>query len=268
MQVNNPDLLTVTPLSDKDIQVSAKKVGITQINLWDEDDNIHTVDVLIYGDVQELEHALKSPVPAFFDQGLSLYRKLGAQRLRDQPTHVSQIQRLAEDYAPKIINNISVGGVQQVLLKVKVMEVSRTKLRRLGVDFAYLGANGGNAVSSVSGLISSVTSGVGTAASVTTTGTIGGQSFQFGIIDGNNAFFGFLDALQQNRIAKILAEPNLVAVSGRPAQFNVGGEFPILIPQSLGTASVEFKPYGTQVDFLPIVLGNGNIRLESAAANQ
>jgi hypothetical protein len=51
-------------------------------------------------------------------------------------------------------------------------------------------------------------------------------------------------------------------VSGRPAQFNVGGEFPVLIPQSLGTTSIEFKPYGTQVDFLPIVLGNGNIRLE------
>ena len=53
-----------------------------------------------------------------------------------------------------------------------------------------------------------------------------------------------------------------MAVSGRPAQFQVGGEFPIIVPQSLGTASIEYKPYGTQVDFLPIVLGNGNIRLE------
>jgi len=51
-------------------------------------------------------------------------------------------------------------------------------------------------------------------------------------------------------------------VSGRPAQFNVGGEFPIVVPQSLGTTSIEYKKYGTQIDFLPIVLGNGNIRLE------
>ena len=68
--------------------------------------------------------------------------------------------------------------------------------------------------------------------------------------------------LQQNNIAKILSEPNIVAVSGRPAQFQVGGETPIIVPQSLGTSSIEYKPFGTQIDFLPIVLGNGNIRLE------
>jgi pilus assembly protein CpaC len=54
----------------------------------------------------------------------------------------------------------------------------------------------------------------------------------------------------------------LITVSGRPAFFNAGGEFPILIPQSLGTVSIEYKKYGTQVDFVPIVLGNGTIRLE------
>ena len=59
-----------------------------------------------------------------------------------------------------------------------------------------------------------------------------------------------------------MAEPTLVTVSGRPAFFNSGGEFPILIPAGLGTVSVEFKKFGTQVDFVPIVLGNGNIRLE------
>lgn len=260
VQVNNPELLTVTPLSDKDIQISAKKVGITQINLWDEDDNIHTIDVLIYGDVQELEHALKVQFP---HSSIRVYRYTESLVLKgfvDQPTHVSQIQRLAEDYAPKIINNIAVGGVQQVLLKVKVMEVSRTKLRRLGVDFAYLGGSS-QAVSSVSGLVATATGAIGDT-TVTTTGAIGGQTFQFGVLNGGNPFFGFLSALQQQRIAKILAEPNIVAISGRPAQFNVGGEFPILVPQSLGTASVEFKPYGTQIDFLPIVLGNGNIRLE------
>jgi pilus assembly protein CpaC len=89
-----------------------------------------------------------------------------------------------------------------------------------------------------------------------------GKAAEFAIVDGNSAFFGFLDWVQQNNIAKILAEPNIVAVSGRPAQFNVGGEIPIVVPQSLGTSSIEFKKFGTQVDFLPIVLGNGNIRLE------
>ncbi|MEM6331161.1 MAG: hypothetical protein AAF790_13045, partial [Planctomycetota bacterium] len=84
----------------------------------------------------------------------------------------------------------------------------------------------------------------------------------FAVTSGADGLIGFIDALQQNNIAKILAEPNIVAVSGRPAQFNEGGEIPILIPQGLGQISVEYKPFGTQVDFLPIVLGNGNIRLE------
>jgi pilus assembly protein CpaC len=153
-----------------------------------------------------------------------------------------------------VINNINVGGVQQILLKVKVLEVSRTKLRQLGVDWAYTGGNGGFALNSVSGILSF--DGIGDIV------TNNNDTFSFGVVNGNNAFFGFLEALQENRVAKILAEPNIVAVSGRPAQFNVGGEFPVLIPQSLGTTSIEFKPYGTQVDFLPIVLGNGNIRLE------
>jgi pilus assembly protein CpaC len=89
-----------------------------------------------------------------------------------------------------------------------------------------------------------------------------GDTFSFGIISDNAAFFGVLNALQNRQVAKTLAEPNIVAVSGRPAQFVVGGEVPILIPQSLGTSSIEFKSFGTILDFLPIVLGNGNIRLE------
>ncbi len=61
---------------------------------------------------------------------------------------------------------------------------------------------------------------------------------------------------------KVLAEPTLVTVSGRPAAFNSGGEFPIIVPQSLGTVSVEYRQFGTRVDFVPLVLGNGNLRLE------
>lgn len=259
VQVNNPELLAVTPLSATQVQISAKKAGVTQVNLWDEDDNIHTVDVLIYGDARELTVALQTQFP---HSSIRVYRyseSLVLTGFVDRPDHVGPIMRLAEDYAPKVINNISVGGVQQILLKVKVMEISRTKLSRFAADFAYLSSNGGFAASSVSGLLRNVTNTVGGVQSLTDTG---GQTFEFGVTDGNDALFGFLDILEENKVAKTLSEPNLTAVSGRPAQFNVGGEIPIVVPQSLGTASIEFKPFGTQIDFLPIVLGNGNIRLE------
>jgi pilus assembly protein CpaC len=259
VQVNNPELLAVTPLSANQVQISAKKAGVTQVNLWDEDGTIHTVDVLIYGDVRELEVALQTQFP---NSSIKVYRYSESLVLKgfvDQPDHVSQITQLAADYAPKVINNITVGGVQQVLLKVKVMEVSRTKLRRMATDFAILGSGGSFFSTGVSGLLSDTTNAVGGVQTVT---SAPGAAAKFGVVNGNNAFFGFLDWLQENQIAKILAEPNIVAVSGRPAQFNDGGEFPIIVPQSLGTSSIEFKKFGTQVDFLPIVLGNGNIRLE------
>ncbi len=259
VQVNNPELVAVTPLSATDVQISAKKPGVTQVNLWDEDGNIHTVDVLIYGDARELSVALQTQFP---HSSIRVYRyseSLVLTGFVDRPDHVGPIMRLAEDYAPKVINNISVGGVQQILLKVKVMEISRTKLRRMATDFTYLGGSGGFFSTGVGGLLQQTSNNVGSVQSVIDTA---GKAAEFGIVDGNSAFFGFLDWVEQNNIAKILAEPNITAVSGRPAQFNVGGEIPIIIPQSLGTTSIEYKPFGTQVDFLPIVLGNGNIRLE------
>lgn len=258
VQVNNPELLSVTPLSATQVQVSAKKAGVTQVNLWDEDNNIHTVDVYIYGDVRELQHALKTQFP---NSSVKVYRYSNSLVLTgfiDRPDYVDPIYELASDYAPKVINNINVGGVQQVLLKVKIYEISRTRLRELGVDWAHVSSSGAFIGTSISGLLSNVNVVDG----VTTLVDTGGQTVEFAVTNGSNVLTGWLDAVEQNNIAKILAEPNLVTVSGRPAQFNEGGEIPVLIPQSLGQIAVEYKPYGTQVDFLPIVLGNGKIRLE------
>ncbi|HEY3395800.1 MAG TPA: pilus assembly protein N-terminal domain-containing protein, partial [Lacipirellulaceae bacterium] len=253
VQVNNPELLAVTPLSATQVQISAKRAGVTQVNLWDELGTIHTIDVMVYGDARELTAALQTQFP---HSSVRVYRyseSLVLTGFVDRPDHVGPIMRLAEDYAPKVINNINVGGVQQILLKVKVMEISRTKLRKLGVDWGIDGGGGDFVFNSVNEII-------------TRDGEFffdnAAETFSFGIVEGGDFFFTTLDALQEARVAKILAEPNIVAVSGRPAQFNVGGEFPVVVPQSLATSSIEYKPYGTQVDFLPLVLGNGNIRLE------
>jgi pilus assembly protein CpaC len=228
---------------------------VTQVNLWDEDDQVYTVDVLIYGDVRELELALNRLFPESSVKVVRLTNSLVLEGYVERPEAVGPILRLAEDYAPKVVNNITVGGVQQVLLKVKVMEVSRTKLRNLGFDFAQSSGGGSGVISNISSIIqaSSLTSGTVTAS---------GETLKFGVLSGDNQFFGFLDALQENKLAKILADPTITTVSGRPARFNVGGEFPIVIPSGLGQSTIEFKPFGTEVNFVPIVLGNGNIRLE------
>src|SRR5690606_4948138 len=107
----------------------------------------------------------------------------------DSPDHVVPISQLAEDYAPKVITNMQVGGVQQVLLKVKVFEVSRTKLRSLGVDFAaqfgdfHIG-------SGVSGILNDITVSGGSV-SAAAGGFASGQTVEFGIIGNDATFFGF-----------------------------------------------------------------------------
>ena len=88
------------------------------------------------------------------------------------------------------------------------------------------------------------------------------STFGFNVSDGGNAFFGVLEALRQDNLMKIAAEPTLVTSNGVPAKFDSGGTFFIPVPQSLGTISAQPYTYGTTVEFVPIVLGNGKIRLQ------
>ena len=259
IQVNNPEMVRAQPLSPFKVQLAAMRPGVTQVNLWDENDQVYTVDVLILGDARELQMLLETEFPNSTLKVRPLASSVVISGFVDRPENVSRIVRMAEDYYPKIINNITVGGVQQVLLHVKVLEVSRTKMRQMGFDWATF--TGNDFVSSRgAGILAppDVDVGAGVTGSLTaTTDTI-----RFGLVGGSDAFFGFLDALRSYNLAKLLSEPTLTTVSGRPASFNVGGEFPILVPGGLGTVSIEYKTFGTRVDFVPIVLGNGNIRLE------
>lgn len=254
-QVNNPDLIRLTPLSPNKIQVSALKPGVTQVNLWAEDGTIFTVDVIVIGDGRELQMLLESEFPNASIKVRPLASSVVLSGFVDRPDAINRIVQMAEDYYPKVINNITVGGVQQVMLKVKVYEVSRTKLRTMGFDWAAVSGND-YIVQSVSGIISSVAQGGGSIASS------GADTVTFGVIGNNSSFFGFVEALRQNNLAKLLSEPTINAMSGRPASFLSGGEVPIQVASGLGTTSIEFKEFGTRVDVVPIVLGNGNIRLE------
>jgi len=253
--VNNPDILRVVPIAPNKVQVSAIKTGVTQVNLWDDEGQLYSVDVIILGDAQELQTLLDSEFPQAAVRVRSLKDSVLLSGRVDQPEDIGRIVRIAESYSGKVVNNIQVGGVQQVLLHVQVMEVSRTKLRAMGFDWGAFGRNG-FVVQSVSGTMGQFSSSARTAEGTD------GATITFGLLGGDSTFFGFLEALRENNLAKVLANPTLVTVSGRPASFNAGGEFPILVPQSLGTLSIEYKQYGTRVDFVPIVLGDGSMRLE------
>ena len=262
-QVGNPELLAFTVISGNEVQIHAKKAGITTVNLWDKNDEVHSVDVVIVGDVRELEGLLKSQFPT---ASIKLYPTQASTLILsgyvDRPDHVNTIMRISEDYYPKVINNMIVGGTQQVLLHVKVMEVSRTNLKQLGFDWAYF-SNGGFLTSTASGAITTnPAAGPLRGPGSSGTNALNTPTMSFGLVNDSSAFVGFLDALKKENLVKILAEPNLVTVSGRPASYQVGGEIPFPQPTGFGNISIQFKPFGTMIDFVPIVLGNGSVRLE------
>jgi len=255
--VENEAIVRAQPIAPNQVQLSAVKTGFTTLTVWDENENESAIDVLVYGDARELENLLMTEFPDASLRVRPLASSVVVSGYVPRAEMVSQIVQIAEDYYPNVINNVTVGGVQQVLLHVRVMEVSRTKLRKMGFDWALFSGNDA-VIQNAAGLIGDYTVGSGMNEVISTRG----ESLVGAVVDGGNAFFGFLEALRQYDLVKVLAEPTLVTISGRPASFSSGGEFPILVPQSLGTVSVEYRQFGTRVDFVPIVLGNGRVRLE------
>jgi pilus assembly protein CpaC len=214
--VANPDIVKATPLSPNQIQVSALKPGVTQVNVWDEQDRITTIDLIVYGDARELEMLLRSEFPDAQLRIRPLASSLYISGFVPKQEQVGQIIRMAEDFYPKVVNNLTVGGVQQILLNVKVMEVSRTKLRAMGIDWSVINSNFFLTQRVGGGLISAIDQQSGLPVQLAQ--NVGADTVRFGVI-GDTSFFGFLELLRQNDLAKLMADPKLLTVNGRPASF-------------------------------------------------
>ena len=259
-QVSNPDVVEVTPIAPNQIQIAAKAIGLTQINLWDENRKLYTVNIHVTGDARELAATLRAAFPSAALKVTPVANAVMIEGFVDLPEQIDRIINVAKEFYPKVINNMNVGGSQQVLLHVKVMEVSRTKMRQLGFDWAKI--TGTNIVSSgPSGLLSDFNP-----TALTTPSnlyrTASPSTFAFNVGNSTNGFYGVLEALREDNLMKIMSEPTVVALNGQRSTFNVGGQIPVPEPQSLGTISIDWKDYGTQVDFVPVVIGNGKIRLD------
>ncbi len=257
-QVHNEQILGATPVSQNQIQVHGKTPGTTQLNLWDADDQLYTVDIVVLADAREVEGILGTQLPLASLRVTPLNK--GA-IVSGTVTNVDDVDRavlIVEQFYANVVNNIRVVGVQQVLLHTKIMEVSRTKLRDVGIDWSLRNPGGIDGyVSAPGGLInapSSPLTGSPTAiafqADARTTFGLGGYNFE-----------ALIKALRQNDLIKVLAEPTVVATHGRPARFIVGGKVPYLVPSQQGV-TVNYEEFGTSVDFLPFVVGPGRIRLE------
>jgi len=173
------------------------------------------------------------------------------------PTDVEEAQRLAQAFVgegTQIVSRLKTATPQQVMLRVRIAEVSRSFIRELGVNLAALDPTSG--FSFFRGTRGPVpgTTGFGAAGGgvSTVTGALGIGDLDIG---------GAIDANANNGLVTILAEPNLTSLSGETANFLAGGEFPIPIAQTLGQVTIEYKQYGVGLAFTPFVLEDGRISM-------
>jgi len=260
----DPDVITVSALSPNRIRVLGEKTGVTTLVITDEFDNAYSIEVFVAGDVRHLQAYLKQLFPEDDVEAVKLNDSIVLRGVVTEPGHITQIVDVALEFSTKVLNQMEVGGVHQVQLNTKVMEVQRTKMRQLGFNW-ILNTENFYASSTPGGVIGiqSLETPFGGPATVGFSG-LDRSTIQFAIMGTSAVFDAFIDALRRENLLKILAEPKLVTTSGRPATILSGGEFPILVPQSLGTTTIEYREFGVRMEAVPIVLGNGRLRLDVA----
>ena len=244
-------------ISPRQLYLTGKKPGMTNLTMWGRDGGIVGVyDLQIAPDVTLLKKRLHEVLPD--ENGIKVMPSGDFITLSGEVSSASALTTalsMAEPFAPKkIVNVMSVGGVQQVMLEVKVAEMSRVALKRLGVNFA--GSSNGDQFYSFLNNLTGLDP---------DKGVINMSSKIQGVIRttiGGTVLDVFLDALKKDGLVKILAEPNLVCISGETANFLAGGELPIPLPQALGTVAVDWKPFGVGLQFTPVVLSDKHINLK------
>ena len=168
---------------------------------------------------------------------------------------------------PNVINLLQVRSRQQVQLEVTFAEVNRRSLRQIGVNVSGGLDDGRVGVASGLSELSEIAKPENTVANQIfkpVSGNMG--AFFFGIADGSFPFAATLSLLARRNLSRTLAEPTLVAMSGQPAEFLAGGEFPYSRSTGLGGTTVEFKPFGVELRFTPTVLADRTIQLQTSMA--
>ena len=268
--VANPEVADQIVLSPKQIYLAGKAVGTTTLTLWGQDGKVANIfQVQVSPDVTRLKEQIHTMLP--HEPGIQVMNSHDHITLAGNVTNMeslSKVLSMAEPYAPqKIINLVQVGGVQQVMMEVKVAEMQRGLMKRLGVNFKRAQKNHRdfsigliNDLSTIDAIdpIGHVQSSQTTTLTFPDVRTLASNLvLGFGI--GQDLWTLFLDMLKEHSLSKTLAEPTLIAESGQAAEFLVGGEFPIPIPQQLGQVTIKFKEFGVGLKFTPTVLSEGRI---------
>ncbi|MEM5521957.1 type II and III secretion system protein family protein [Sulfitobacter sp. AS59] len=269
LSIANPGIADISSLSERTIYVLGKSPGLTTLTLLDAAGQLITnVDVRVASDISEFKERLRQILPGEKIEVRTANDGIVMSGIVSSTQRLQRALDLAERYAPERVSNLmSVGGIQQVMMKVRFAEMQRSVSKSLSASLALdgLGAasrtlSGGTNTTNTSGAIANSLAG-----STPSTNTNAGAVL-FGFNAGSTQVGLLLEALEQKGAVRFLAEPNLVALSGQEAKFLAGGEYPVPVSQSDDRVSVEYKPFGVEMSFIPRVVDKDLINLELNAA--
>lgn len=256
----DPNVLEVVPISPTTVRVLAVSPGVTSIVFTDVHEVARSLEVFVAGDTRHLEAHLEYLFPDAAIKAFQVGQNVVLRGYVSRPSQITEIMDVAAEFYPQVHNQLQVSTDDRVVLHAKVAEVNRSRLRQFGMNFTGFGTDA---------IVNNVTGGIGAASAFTSgtffalqEGVLANPNFAFAIRNGAGEYGLFIEALKQEAILRILAEPKVTATSGRPATLLSGGEFPILVPQGLGQTAIEFREFGVSIEAVVIVLGDGRVRLD------
>ncbi|MCB1449127.1 MAG: type II and III secretion system protein family protein [Nitratireductor sp.] len=259
--VGDPEIAVVTPLTDRSFYVVGSKAGTTGVALYNEaKELVGMLDIEVGPDTAKLNRTIA-------DTGVKAQSANGRVVLTGKaksPSAAAKARNIAKQFDEDVVDSSEVNGSVQVQLEVRFVEAQRVNNKEIG---ASLYAQKGNGTKFFGGTNGAVTSTPATG--LTLTNSLISGSLPFGnivgrLLDAGMNVDALVHALETRGVARRLAEPNLVALSGDTASFLAGGEFPVPVSADNGKVTVEFKKFGVGLDFTPTVLDNGLINLQIA----
>ncbi|MBA3806460.1 MAG: type II and III secretion system protein family protein [Acidobacteria bacterium] len=258
--VSNPEIAEAVLVAPDQVLVNGKAFGQVNFIAWEQSGGKFLVfDVFVRANLSLIDSQIRALFPK---DDIRLSQANGSVVLSGSvkdPQTATQVQSVVEAAGFKTVNMLAspVKNAMQVQLMVRVAEVSRNKMKDLGLSYAYQGgssgayANSGSGPSSLGGVTNGILSGTFSSA------------LNLFVMGGNT--LAMIRALQQQGALRSLAEPNLIAMDGQQASFLAGGEFPVPIVQSgdnRTSVTVVFKEYGVRLNFKPTIIDEDHIRLE------
>ncbi|MGR3464976.1 type II and III secretion system protein family protein [Limimaricola sp.] len=270
LSIANPGIADISSLTDRTIYVLGKAPGRTTLTVLGENGQLITnVEVHVTPDIAEFKERLEQILPGEPIEVRTANDGIVLSGVVSSIAKLDRAMELAQRYAPERISNLmSVGGTQQVMLKVRFAEMQRSVSKSLSASLGARGTAlgedlglsiGTNALNNA-GALGSALGGALPSTSTSNASTL------FGFNAGGVEVGLLLEALESRGVVRTLAEPNLTALSGQEANFLAGGEYPVPVNQDNGTITVEYKPFGVEMNFIPRVIEGDLINLELKAS--